>query len=155
MRDGGRTRAVRTLATAVSVAAAGAALAGCAQAADTSPVEKPITQLEAGDCFDTDAEFTTALVYPDCSAEHLFEAHHVEELDGDTFPGDDVVQRRANEVCDEQFQVFTGQPVSQNADYASMFLGPTEDSWMTEDDRAVVCVVMPADGAARGGSAAA
>ncbi|MGO2112963.1 MAG: septum formation family protein [Pseudoclavibacter sp.] len=147
----GRPSAARLVAAG---ACAVALLSGCASAPDAEPEERPITQIEVGDCFDTDAGYTTALVYTDCAAAHLFEAFHIEELTDERFPGDEAIAATANEVCDEQFQVFTGMPVSQSPDYLSTFFGPTEDSWMTEDDRAIVCTVMPVDGQARAGSAA-
>lgn len=136
------------------IVAAGIVLTGCSAAAG-EPEQVPITQLEAGDCFDTDEAFTTALVYADCSPPHLYEAFHLEILEGEPFPGDEAVSQRASEVCDAQFQTFTGVPVSQSTQFASMFLGPTEESWMTEDDRTIVCLVMPLDGQASEGSAAA
>lgn len=146
-----RMRGAGWIAAAVAVAGL---LAGCAAAAP-EPEQRPITRVEVGDCFDTDAEYTTALVYPDCSAPHLYEAFHVEVLDGDTFPGDAAVATRADEVCNAQFQVFTGVPVAQSTEYASMYMAPTEQSWMTEDDRSIVCVTMPFDGTPRAGSAGA
>lgn len=145
---------MRPLITApLALAAVALLTTGCTSPADP-PVQKPISQLAQGDCFDTDAEFTTAIVYPDCSSPHLYEAHYLEELEGDPFPGDDAVTARANEVCDAKFLEFIGESVSQSTTYASVFLGPTEESWMTEDDRAIVCVVMPMDGQATEGSAA-
>lgn len=144
----------RRAAAPLAIAAIALLATGCAGPGDP-PATVPITQLSEGDCFDTDADFTTAIVYPDCSAPHLYEAHHLEVLEGDAFPGDEAVSQRANEVCDAKFLEFTGVSVSQSETYASVFLGPTEESWMTEDDRTIVCVIMPMDGQAAPGSAAA
>lgn len=144
-------RAARASALAL---AALSMLASCASAA-AEPEQRAITQIEVGDCFDTDAAYTTALVYPDCSATHLYEAFHVDVLDDDAFPGDEAVAARADEVCNERFQEFTGVPVAQSTEYASMYMAPTEQSWMTEDDRTLVCVAMPLDGRPRAGSAGA
>lgn len=143
----------RTTRALIAIAGFAFAVTGCAGTAP-EPTSVPITQLSLGDCFDTDAEFTTALVYPDCASPHLYEAHFIETLDDDAFPGDEAVTARANAVCDEQFRQFTGLSVSQSDTYASVFLGPTEESWTTENDRAIVCVIMPMDGQATTGSAA-
>lgn len=141
----------RALARATALAAAALALlTGCAS--PEQPVEKPITELAAGDCFDTDSAFAIAIVQPDCSAPHLYEAFHVEQLEGDAFPGDDAIAALADEVCTAQFEQFTGVPVAANAAAASMFLGPTAESWANDNDRTIVCVAMPLDAKPRSGS---
>ena len=125
-------------------------LAACSSPAQ--PVQKPITQLEVGDCFDTDAAFSIALVQPTCDAPHLYEAFYLERIEGSDFPGDDAVAARADEVCTTQFEAFTGVPVSANAAAASMFLGPTAESWQQDGDRTIVCVAMSIDATPRSGS---
>lgn len=145
---------MHVLASAIGAVGAVVLLSGCSSGG-VEPTQVPITQVDVGDCFDTDAEYTTALIYPDCSSPHLYEAFFIEELSGDAFPGDEAVAEQANAVCDEQFHVFTGVPVSQSTEYFSLFMGPTERSWMTEGDRTIVCIAMPVSGQPREGSAGA
>lgn len=141
---------IRRVGGALALSATALLMAGCGAPAE--PVAKPMTDVAAGDCFDADEAFTTAFVYPDCTPPHLYEAFWTEDVDGDEFPGDEAISTQAGSVCDEQFVAFSGTPVGAGATYASLFLGPTEETWAA-GDRSIVCVAMPLDGQPRGGSA--
>lgn len=130
-----------------------ALLAGCATEAEW-PQSRAITGIAVGDCFDADAELTTAYVYEDCTAPHLYEAFHAVALDEGGFPGAAAVTRLGNEQCATAFGTFTGLPATANTQYDSAFLGPTAESWEA-GDRLLVCMAVTADGLPRAGSAGA
>lgn len=134
-----------------ALAAAAAAILGLAGCASAEPTAVPMTDVATGDCFDADEAYTTAFVYADCESPHLLEAFWVESMEADGFPGDDAV-RAAAAVCDERFTEFVGTAPGAGGDYATMFLGPTAETWEL-GDRSIVCVVSPLDGQPRSGSA--
>lgn len=147
---------MRTSTRRVGCALALLAGVGLLTACGTSsePTTKPMTDVAVGDCFDADEAFTTAFVYADCTPPHLYEAFWAEDVTGDEFPGDEAIATRAGAVCDAQFVTFSGTPVGSGASYASLFLGPTSETWAA-GDRSIVCVAMPLDGQPKGDSAKA
>ena len=70
----------------------------------------------------------------------MFEVFHVDEIEGNEFPGEDVVAATADEVCIEAFEPFVG------ISYADSLLGvvyyfPQELAWRALGDRSIVCAV--------------
>lgn len=124
------------------------AVSGCAGDQATSKI--PVTQLMAGQCFDLDAERTTAFVHRDCSVPHTYEAISVEQLDGASypgdapFPGDDVLAREASALCTAAMQERPATDPAR-AEQAALFLAPSEESWRDEGDRRIVCVLTSSD----------
>lgn len=109
-----------------------------------------VFDLAVGDCFDdgdlevgTGVEEVGAVPMVDCSQPHDNEVYAVVELDPGSFPGDEGVALRADEVCLEKFEPFVG------LDYASSVLDigwfvPTADSWEA-GDRTIACFVYRLD----------
>ena len=104
--------------------------------------------LRLGDCFNDDAAIDVSdetieslpLEVVPCSSPHMFEVFHVEEMEGDGFPGEDAVVARADETCVEAFEPFVG------ISYADSLLGvvyyfPQELAWRALGDRSIVCAV--------------
>ncbi|SJM57399.1 hypothetical protein FM112_05250 [Gulosibacter sp. 10] len=136
---------------AAIAALAGLGLAGCAMQ-ETSPEPVSVFSLSRGDCFSTDAEHTAAFVTP-CSEPHLFEVTDVHPVEGDAFPGDEALQALTDELCPAAFADYTGGAPAASDSWAAMGFAPGEAGWDEQDDREIVCVVTPGDGAETSDSA--
>ena len=92
---------------------------------------KSASELEVGDCIvppDVTSDETVDVERVrtvDCSEPHDGEVVSVFELDGFTYPGDDVLFNRAFEQCPQE---------------SSLVFYPTEESW-SQGDREVACVL--------------
>jgi hypothetical protein len=108
-----------------------------------------VFNLEVGDCFD-DGDLEVGSVSEvgdvplvDCSQPHDNEVFAMGNIEGNAFPGDEVVAGRADEICLAEFEGFVGLDYATSAlDFG--WLVPTADSW-AGGDRVVTCFVYRVD----------
>jgi hypothetical protein len=105
-------------------------------------------ELEVGQCveLDTDATEISTLPLVDCDETHQGEVYFVTDLEGgDTFPGQDAVIERGQELCvGEPFEDYVGTPYLRSA-LEIFTVYPTEETW-DAGDREVSCLVIRPDG---------
>lgn len=80
----------------------------------------------------------------DCAAPHDAEIYLVEVLGGQTWPGEDEVEHRADEACYQAFGDYVGRSYELSDHDYGYFL-PDRAEWAAGEHRAV-CVVVPTDG---------
>ena len=130
-------------------------LSACVAADGPHPV--PVTQLAIGQCFELDAERTTAFVHPDCETPHDYEVLATPRLDPERhtdpapFPGEGPLAREASILCESAFREQTGRAVRLAEDASAMFLAPSEESWASGDRRVVCLLASPEAPSAEGG----
>ena len=98
--------------------------------------------LEVGDCLaeSPEAETLTVTTVP-CSEPHsheVFASVNLPEGDGE-FPGYQVIDAEAEELCIAQFEGFIGLP-SEQSELETRFMTPSEETWLA-GDRMVSCAV--------------
>jgi hypothetical protein len=105
-----------------------------------------VRDLEAGQCIDVpDEDRVFELPERDCDEPHDAEVYAISELDGTSYPGDETVQRQAQEVCaGAAFEEYFGEPFDQSPLDAT-YLWPAEDDW-SHGDHEVVCAAVNTDG---------
>ncbi|WP_309069379.1 septum formation family protein [Microbacterium sp.] len=156
------------LAAASGVLAFALALAGCAAIGDllgggspqrdeetnqvTEGGDVDVFELEVGDCLKLGetGELSSAAVVP-CGEPHTEEIFHEFEMEDGDWPGEDAVEKAADEGCYGAFESFVGKAYEDSTlDY--VFLSPLEDGWNDPSvkDRLVQCVIYePTDGGAK------
>lgn len=120
--------------------------------------DKPIHLLRPGDCFFVPDEGDRLRVWSQrCSNPHEAEVFARFELDGEAYPGDEVVRAEARYGCAAEFEVFTGYPYDMGTHLRIFSFRPDEAGWTTQSDRTVTCAVVdpsgPTQGTLRGASA--
>ena len=117
------------------------ALAGCASgtpAATPTPSATAAATVTVGSCFDQPSHAKAPTVV-DCAKPHENEAYYSITVEGDSFPGDDLIKSQAATGCETAFSGFVGIDYADTALSISFFY-PTESSWST-GDREILCVV--------------
>lgn len=109
--------------------------------------------LQVGDCFnDAGTDEVRSVEVVPCASGHDFEVYHQFELEGGSFPGDDVIEQAWVEGCLAEFETFVGVGFDESQlDISAVF--PTEASWEQLDDRVILCSVTAVDGSRRSSSA--
>lgn len=74
-----------------------------------------------------------------CQNPHYWEAYAATEIPGRLFPGDTVLDERAEEFCEDEFERFIGIPYGDSR-YTWTFLKPSKESWR-DGDRELMCLV--------------
>ncbi|MET0144927.1 MAG: septum formation family protein [Ilumatobacteraceae bacterium] len=88
-----------------------------------------------------------------CDVPHTHEIYATIDYDAaDVFPGVDALGDFAQLTCLEAFEPYVGASVFDSS-YSYTWLVPTLGSWNDDDDRAVLCVLLPRDGSEVVGSA--
>ena len=130
----------------VVAAAVALLLAGCA-----APVRDPSGRLtaattadayavKAGDCVgELGAGSVTKLELLPCEQEHYWEAFLLTTLDGTAYPGDLALAEQSEKRCTQAFADFVGVAVKKSK-YSYTYLSPTEQTWKSANDRALVCL---------------
>jgi hypothetical protein len=124
---------------------------GCAPAerAETGEIESAgavdAFALRVGDCFD-DQSGSEVLDVPGvpCSEPHDNEIYAVFDLQGNEWPGKDVVSSLAEEGCFERFEAAIGASYEESV-LVFWPLIPTEGSWRGRKDREVLCAAYHMD----------
>lgn len=118
----------------VAVLGAVVVLAGC---------RGNVFDLAAGTCFDDPGdvgEELTDVPVADCAEPHDNEVYATFVLDGEQFPGDELVAESARSGCLERFEEWAGVAYADSRLVAQYF-APTRSSWEEIEDREVVCYV--------------
>lgn len=136
-------------ASALAGASTGASGAA-AESAGTSP-EGRLTSafdLEVGDCFNTEQlSSVDEVAVVDCASPHVYEVFGLAEYDaapGDAFPGDEDLNRAANDACRPAFEDYVGVAYDESEDWYATFINPSEETW-AEGDREILCVLHTRD----------
>jgi hypothetical protein len=112
----------------------------------TEPEDTSVFDLAVGDCFNDVAqgqfEATEVPIVP-CDEPHDNEIYFEYEIDGDDFPGADVVEQDSFARCEEEFEAFVGTPPA-DSELSAFPIYPTEQSW-ANGDRVVYCAVYATD----------
>lgn len=135
-----------------------AALTGCSAVKSVIDTAGPIVDavgdesswLEIGDCFNeqTDEVVSDVPTVP-CTDAHDYEVYANITIDRDTFPGDDELNKLADEGCLAPFTSYIGVPFEDSSlDYS--FYTPTLSGWLNNDDRGVTCIVFDPNGKTTG-----
>ena len=122
-------------------------LASCGGASDEAQFVGT-GEVAEGDCINlpSDTGAVTAFQARDCAEGHDGQVLGVFDLQGDgVFPGVDEVLVDAEAGCIEQFETFIGVPYGESIYFLQSFT-PTADSWVDNDDRTLLCVVLPGEG---------
>lgn len=109
-----------------------------------------VFDLAVGDCFDDgdlavggEAEQIGDVPLVECDQAHDNEVYAEVSLEGEGFPGDNVVANEADAVCYDAFESFVGLDYeSSELDFG--WLVPTADSW-DAGDRVITCFVYRLD----------
>lgn len=148
--------------TALTAAAAlvvlGSALTGCSAIKSAIDVAKPVVDavgsesswLEVGDCFNeqTDEVVSDVPTVP-CTDAHDYEVYANITIDRDTYPGDDELNKLADEGCLAPFTGYIGVAFEDSTlDYS--YYTPTLSGWTSQDDRGVTCIVFDPNGKTTG-----
>ncbi|AWB95842.1 hypothetical protein DCE93_09355 [Agromyces badenianii] len=97
--------------------------------------------LIVGDCmYEVTEELVSEVPVVPCDQPHDDEVYFDLTIDGDEYPGDDVIQTQAEEACLAEFEPFVGLAYdSSTLDFSTY--RPSHESWETRDDRVVSCVI--------------
>ena len=110
--------------------------------------------LRPGNCFDTievDEDgglLVTTVLLTDCDEPHRAEVFSLEQIDdppGADFPGEEERDRISQELCEPGFVDYVGVSIAES-DLVLLWLAPTEDSWVEDDDREIACAIAAPDG---------
>lgn len=138
-------------------AEAGAEVAEAEAAADTGPEQVgedaadaesvPYDELGVGHCFqDPETETFYDVVTVPCTQPHDAEVVALVELDGTTWPGDDVVGEQAWDACMVAAADALEAAGVDGTDYEYWTFTPTRESWLLYGDREVACLAYGLDG---------
>lgn len=137
------------------------ALAGCWWLPDDTTSDTPgaradVFSLQVGDCFTDEALSSEGEVEEmrrvACKEPHRQELYFSHELPKGTYPGEDVVEDTANDVCESSFEAYVGVAY-QDSVFAYTYLGPSAETWRLRKDREILCMLTLPDDALRSGSA--
>ena len=105
-----------------------------------------VDELRAGQCIDVPSGAQISTVPErDCDEPHDAEVYLVRRLEGSSYPGDEAVQRQADEVCaGPAFEDYFGVSSAASA-LAVQYLWPGEENWR-QGDHDVVCAAVSGDG---------
>ena len=79
-----------------------------------------------------------------CDQPHTDEVYSITDVAETDFPGDDALQQEATDRCLAEFETFVGIAYDQS-ELDFYYYVPTKRTWLTEDDRAIQCIVYSYD----------
>jgi len=130
----------------VAVVATAVLLAGCAQPVRdpsgrlTAPTLADAYAIKAGDCVgELGAGSVTKIQLLPCDQQHYWEAFLLTDLDGTDYPGDVALAKQSEQRCTQAFADFVGIELKKSK-YSFTYLSPTEQTWKSAKDRALVCL---------------
>lgn len=122
------------------------ALAACSDAYDDPlATSTSVFQMPVGMCMTDRRDSQTGEVGEvaaiPCERPHRQEVFHVEKVDFPSWPGQEAVDKRADEICDANFEAYVGLPYD-DSEFLWSYLSPNEGGWNQQNDREVVCVLV-------------
>lgn len=104
-----------------------------------------VLTLSVGTCFDDPASFEDVTDVPqiDCASPHENEVFINVDLTDTTYPGDEIVQSSAFDICEGAFESFVGIAYFDSI-YDVGWLNPTSESWEA-GDREIICFIYAVD----------
>ena len=122
----------------------GAGLAATVLLVATAGACANVPTAAVGECLDSselgDGEVSSLPTFP-CENPHDLEVYEVANLPDGEFPGDDEVQDAAENLCVAAFEPYVGSPYAESELFIN-FLTPTQDTWESNDDREVICLLV-------------
>jgi hypothetical protein len=103
---------------------------------------KQVTALKVGDCVTTleESDNVTDLPVVECAKAHQGEVYFVYQMSSGKYPGDDKVQKDAEDRCAKEINAYAGAGADEN--YDIFYLRPSPDDWSI--DRGVTCIATDA-----------
>ncbi|MBV9831636.1 MAG: septum formation family protein [Marmoricola sp.] len=104
-----------------------------------------LEQLKEGDCIRdiTPADSGDAVTRVDCSKKHLDEVYAIFDLPQRRWPGETVVERGADQGCNDRFAPYVGKS-EDDSDLEISEYYPLEETWSA--DHRVICILeIPGD----------
>lgn len=132
-----------------------AMLSACTRAGEAPGSETvDVFTIKLGDCLSSgmDAQSVAEMDKIDCAKPHVYEVYHAFDIDRGAFPGDDVVDKLAEEGCTKAFAGFVGKSYD-DSELHLQTLTPQADGWKEKNDREVLCLIVTEDESPRTGSA--
>ncbi len=131
--------------TIALLAVFGLAASSQTERTDSSPQagssEVDVFSVQVGDCInDFGSGEVSSVEAIDCSLPHDYEVYSELTIPGEAFPGGDEVTALADEACFAAFEGFVGLTYEESLLDVSYF-APTEQSWQSNGDRLVSCLV--------------
>jgi hypothetical protein len=122
--------------------------------APTQPEEIAVFKVKVGDCLNGDAGSgaVDSMTRVGCGEPHLYEAYHLEAMPDGDFPGEKKVSDLGESVCKANFAAFVGKSFD-DSELTLTSLYPTDQSWNSQNDRELVCLITTQDDSKRSGSA--
>jgi hypothetical protein len=109
-----------------------------------------VDRVRVGDCFDAqDAVEVDELPLVPCNERHDHEIYEAFDLTGESWPGQEEVERLAAEGCLGPFADYVGVSLADSS-LDAFPITPSEESWTEDDDRQVLCVVTDPAGPVQG-----
>ncbi len=98
-----------------------------------------ILALSIGTCFDDPDSFEVVEDVPmiDCDSPHDNEVFANVDVTGDDYPGEEAVDNRAFQMCEDKFSSYLGISYAESI-YDIGWLNPTAETWDI-GDREVIC----------------
>ena len=113
-------------------------------AAMTACSSTSVLTLDVGDCLNADdlrGNSVSDVAKVPCDEPHDAEIFAKLDLPEGDYPGIDEVRATAENFCLPEFEEFAGRPYLES-DLDVYPLLPTQDSWVSEDDREILCIVV-------------
>jgi hypothetical protein len=101
--------------------------------------------LAVGDCLNDESSSEEVSEVPTvpCADAHQYEVYGEVVLEGDEWPGDEIVTQQADDGCYSQFEPFAGIAYEDSV-FDFNYYTPTEAGWESAGDRFVTCVIFDA-----------
>ncbi|MCU7728143.1 septum formation family protein [Actinoplanes sp. KI2] len=104
---------------------------------------KEVTELKAGDCVTKleESDSVSKLPVVDCAKPHQGEVYFAFQLPSGDYPGDQKVQKDAEDRCSKEINTYAGAGADEKFDI--FYLRPSSDDWSR--DRGVTCIATDAN----------
>jgi hypothetical protein len=111
----------------------------------TSQTTVALDQIKVGDCIPSvsEKEYITITLTP-CAQAHKAEVVGIDQVAGNSYPGEATVTQQAENVCPEKLKAYS-QTAYDDETLELFYLTPSADTWKT-GDRSIVCIVQDSKG---------
>lgn len=122
-------------------------LAGCGDAPRneagqvTASAGSDAFHVKVGDCTGElgDGSVSDVTLIP-CAQKHNWEAYHSEVVTDEEYPGEAKIREKAEKTCEDKYKAYSGISSSKSK-YSITYMYPTQASWLTANDREILCLV--------------